>query len=371
MKPTPFTALHRSLNARMAEFAGYQMPIEYAGITREHLCVCQSAGVFDVSHMGEFVLKGRQAFDLLQYLTSNDAGALTAGKAQYSCLMNPNGGVVDDIIVYCIEPQEEYLAVVNASNVDKDFAHFAEYAPRFGAKVGKCLQNISEHIAQIAVQGPKALQILQNIAEQPIMDMPNYTFKKITAAGIPDVLFAATGYTGAGGGELYIDTRRGDCLALWNAVMQAGSDFGIMPAGLGARDTLRLEMGYCLYGHELNDQTTPLEANLGWITKFNKEFLGVDVLQKQKAQGLTRRLIAFKMTERAIPRSGCDICTASGAPIGRVTSGSVSPISKEGIGLGYAGIEYAPVGTALFVKIREKLNAAEVVKLPFRKILPA
>jgi aminomethyltransferase len=366
MKQTPFTTLHRRAGARMAEFAGYEMPIEYVGIVQEHLAVCRSIGLFDVSHMGEFRLCGKQAFDLLQMLTSNNAAALPAGKAQYSCLMNAQGGIVDDLVVYCREPQNNYLVVVNAANIDKDFAHFAKYAPQFDVQVGSGLTNISEHIAQIAAQGPKALSALQSIIEQPIMDMPNYTFKEVQIAGAGSVLFATTGYTGAGGGELYIDLRHTDAIKVWEAVMQAGQKFDAMPVGLGARDTLRLEMGYCLYGHELNDTTTPLEANLGWITKFSKDFLGMDVLQKQQAEGLRRKLIAFKMQERGIPRGGYDICSSNGEQIGVVTSGSISPTSKEGIGLGYVSIENAAAGTIIYVKIRDKLLAGEVVKLPFR-----
>jgi aminomethyltransferase len=366
MKQTPFTALHRTLGAKMAEFAGYEMPIEYAGITAEHLCVCRNAGVFDVSHMGEFSLKGNKALDLLQYLTSNDASTLPAGKAQYTCLMNERGGIVDDFLIYCVVPRQDYFLVVNASNIDKDFAHFAHYAPRFGVSAGKDLVNISEQIAQIAVQGPKAMEVLQTIANEPVMDMPNYTFKEISMAGIPKVLLATTGYTGAGGAELYVDNQYAQ--TLWNAVMQAGTAFDIAPIGLGARDTLRLEMGYSLYGHELSDDTTPLEANLGWVTKFTKPFLGADILQQQKAQGVQRKLLAFKLLDRGVPRQGYEICTADGTKIGTVTSGTMSPLSKEGIGMGYVATQYAAIGTHIFIKVREKLLAAEVVKLPFRKI---
>jgi aminomethyltransferase len=368
MKQTPFTAIHRSLGAKMAEFAGYEMPIEYTNITQEHLCVCHSVGAFDISHMGEFVFSGKNAYQLLQFLTSNDIDALSAGKAQYSCLMNEHGGVVDDLVIYCREPQNDYLAVVNAANIEKDFAHILCYAPRFAAKAGSDITDISPHIAQIAVQGPKAMALLQKFIAQPILQMPNYTFQQVDTIGSGSALFATTGYTGAGGGELYADVRQVDCKKLWYALMCKGQEFGIKPIGLGARDTLRLEMGYCLYGHELSDDTTPLEANLGWITKFNHDFLGMQALQEQKENGLSRKLVAFKMTERGVPRSGYALCSADGVDIGRVTSGTMSPLSRECIGMGYADIEHTAVGSAIYVRIRDKIVQAQVVKLPFRKM---
>ncbi|GHT15274.1 aminomethyltransferase [Bacteroidia bacterium] len=366
MQQTPFTEIHRALGAKMAEFAGYEMPIEYAGITAEHLCVCRNVGVFDVSHMGEFRLTGKQSLPLLQHLASNDVSQVPAGKAQYTCLMNEHGGVVDDFLIYCVKPEQDYFLVVNASNIDKDFAHFARYAPQFGVSVGTDLVNISEQIAQLAVQGPNAMKVLQSLVDEPITDMPYYSFKEVRLAGIPNVLLATTGYTGAGGAELYVDKQ--NAVALWNAVMQAGKAFGIAPIGLGARDTLRLEMGYCLYGHELLDDITPLEANLGWITKLSKNFLGADILRQQKEKGLQRKLLAFQLLERGVPRAGYEICNGEGRKIGAVTSGTMSPLSKEGIGLGYAETLYSTLGTPLCIKIREKLVPAQVVKLPFRKL---
>jgi aminomethyltransferase len=278
--------------------------------------------------------------------------------------MNERGGIVDDLLIYCLQPNSEYLLIVNASNVEKDFAHFARYAPTFGVRVGEGLQNISDETAQLAVQGPKAMEVLQTLTDTTITDMPYYTFKVLQMANVPDVIFATTGYTGAGGAEIYFPNKYST--QLWDAIMSAGKAFGIAPVGLGARDTLRLEMGYCLYGHELSDDITPLEAGLAWITKFSKSFLGDKVLLQQKADGVPRRLIGFKLKERGVPREGYEICTADGTVIGNVTSGTMSPTLNEGIGMGYVNTGYGDNST-VYIKIRGVLKAGEVVKMPFRK----
>ncbi|MDR2814668.1 MAG: glycine cleavage system aminomethyltransferase GcvT [Prevotellaceae bacterium] len=364
MLTTPFTKIHESLGARMAPFAGYSMPIEYTGISDEHICVCRRLGVFDVSHMGEFWALGKQALPFIQHITCNDAAALADGKAQYSCLMHEDGGVVDDLLVYRFS-EEKYLLVVNAANVDKDFAAASRYAAQFGLAAGVDFVNASADYAQLAVQGPLALRAMQKLCDEPLESMEYYTFKEVTFAGIERVVFSTTGYTGAGGCELYV--RSAEAAKLWSAVMEAGKEFGIQPIGLGARDTLRLEMGYCLYGHELNDHTTPLEAGLGWITKFTKDFVGKEALLAQKAAGVQRKLAGFVLNDRGVARAGYEIYNDRQEKIGEVTSGTVSPLTKLSFGMGYVQAAYAAAGTKIYVKVRDKYLAAEVTKPPFRK----
>lgn len=361
MKTTPFTEKHIGLGAKMHEFAGYNMPIEYSGIIDEHLTVVSGAGVFDVSHMGEFWVKGEHALDFLQHVTSNDVSSLPIGKAQYTCFPNKQGGIVDDLLVYHYEPQK-YMLVVNASNIDKDWNWCNAHN-----EAGAILENASDRMGQLAVQGPKAITVLQKLTPIALDKIPYYSFTTGEFAGCNQVIISNTGYTGAGGFELYFDTK--DAETIWNAVFEAGKEYGIKPIGLGARDTLRLEMGYCLYGNDLDDTTSPLEAGLGWITKFaeGKDFIGREILEKQKASGVNRKLCAFKLKERGIPRHGYEIADTNDNAIGQVTSGTMSPVTKEGIGLGYVKPEFSAAGTEIFIRIRNKNVAAEVVKLPFRK----
>lgn len=361
MKKTPFTDVHIALGAKMHEFAGYNMPIEYFGIIDEHQTVVNAVGVFDVSHMGEFWVKGPKALEFIQKVTSNDASVLTVGKAQYTCFVNENGGIIDDFIVYHYEP-EKYMLVVNAANIEKDWAWCQQQNT-----VGAQLENASDHTAQLAVQGPKATETLQKLTETDLSSIPYYSFVTTRFAGVDNVIISNTGYTGAGGFELYFYPEYGK--KIWEAVFEAGAEFGIKPIGLGARDTLRLEMGYCLYGNDLDDTTTPLQAGLGWITKFteNKLFVGRAVLEKEKADGVPRKLCCLTLIDRGIPRHGYEIVTAQDEVVGNVTSGTMSPILKIGIGMGYVKPEYAKPGTEIFVKIRNKNLRAEVVKPPFRK----
>jgi aminomethyltransferase len=361
MKTTPFTALHSTLGAKMHEFAGYHMPIEYTGILNEHLAVCHSVGVFDVSHMGEFWVKGPQALDFVQRITSNDASVLPVGKAQYSCLPNETGGIVDDIVVYHYE-DAKYLLVVNAANIEKDWRWCTAHNT-----VGAELENASGWMAQLAVQGPKATEVLQRLTTVDLQNIPSYSFVTAPLAGCPNVIISNTGYTGAGGFELYFAPSDG--LTLWRALFKAGQPEGILPVGLGARDTLRLEMGYCLYGNELDDTTSPLEAGLGWITKFaeGKNFINRAGLERQMREGVSRKLCAFELTDKGIPRHGYEIADPDGRLIGLVTSGTFSPSLRKGIGLGYVKPEYAAEGTAIRIRIRNKDWDAKVVKPPFRK----
>ena len=362
MKTTPFTEKHISLGAKMHEFAGYNMPIEYTGIIDEHLTVCHAVGVFDVSHMGEFWVKGPQALPFLQKITSNDVAALTPGRVQYSCLPNEQGGIVDDLLVYQYEPQK-YLLVVNAANIDKDWAWCTAHNTE-----GAELENASDRMAQLAVQGPRALATLQKLTSVDLSGIPYYHFTHGPLAGEADVIISNTGYTGAGGFELYF--RPEAAMRIWDAVFEAGAEFGIKPIGLGARDTLRLEMGFCLYGNDLDDTTSPIEAGLGWITKFveGKNFTGRALLERQKAEGVTRRLVGFEMVDRGIPRHGYALCTADGQEeIGRVTSGTLSPLRKVGIGMGYVRPQYAKPGTEISLDMRGRKLRAVVVKPPFRK----
>ncbi|HJD75419.1 MAG TPA: glycine cleavage system aminomethyltransferase GcvT [Bacteroides reticulotermitis] len=361
MKTTPFTEKHVALGAKMHEFAGYNMPIEYSGIIDEHLTVCNAVGVFDVSHMGEFWVKGPQALPFLQKVTSNNVATLAPGKIQYTCFPNEAGGIVDDFLIYQYEA-EKYLLVVNAANTEKDWnwcvAHNTE---------GAELENASDHMAQLAIQGPKALQALQKLTAIDLASIPYYTFKEGEFAGAKNVIISNTGYTGAGGFELYFYPEEAD--KIWKAVFEAGEEYGIKPVGLGARDTLRLEMGFCLYGNDLDDTTSPLEAGLGWITKFveGKNFISRPLLEKQKAEGVTRKLVGFEMIDRGIPRSGYTLMNAEGETIGTVTSGTMSPTRKIGVGLAYVKPAYSTVGTEMFIDMRGRKLKVVVVKPPFRK----
>ncbi|MEI6947518.1 glycine cleavage system aminomethyltransferase GcvT [Paraflavisolibacter sp. H34] len=360
MKNTPFTRKHIELGAKMAPFAGHNMPISYTGINDEHQTVRQNAGVFDVSHMGEFILKGDHALELIQRVTTNDASKLTAGKAQYSCLTNEHGGIVDDLLVYCLEENKAYMLVVNASNIEKDWTWIVEHNSK-----GVQLHDISEQTALLAVQGPNATRILQSLTDLDILNLKYYTFVKGKFAGVDNVLISATGYTGAGGVEIYFENKGEDAETIWNAIFEAGREQGIKPIGLGARDTLRLEMGYSLYGNDLDDQTSPLEAGLGWITKFTKDFTAREILERQKAAGLSRKLVGFEMVDRGIPRHGYEITDAQGAVIGQVTSGTQAPSLNKAIGLGYVQTGFSDPDTPIYIKVREKLLQAKVVKAPF------
>lgn len=346
----------------MAEFAGYNMPISYTGINDEHQAVRTNAGVFDVSHMGEFVLKGENALALIQRAGCNDAAKLTDGQAQYSALINLNGGIVDDMLVYCIEQNKVYMLVVNASNIQKDW----EWIQQFNDGSVE-MHNISDKTCLLAIQGPNATKILQPLTDIDVLNMKYYTFAKGVFAGVENVLVSATGYTGAGGVEIYFEDKDGDAEKIWNAIFEAGAAAGIKPVGLGARDTLRLEKGFCLYGNDIDDFTTPLEAGLGWITKFTKEFTASEYLQKQKAGGVEKKLVGFEMIDRGIPRHDYKIRDVEGNLIGKVTSGTQSPTLNKGIGMGYVLAEFAPVGSEIYIDIRDKQIKAQVVQLPFVK----
>lgn len=361
MKTTPFTEKHISLGASMHEFAGYNMPIQYTGIIDEHMTVCQGVGVFDVSHMGEFWVKGPKALEFLQQVTSNNVALLTPGKVQYTCFPNEDGGIVDDLLVYHYE-EEKYLLVVNAANIEKDWNWCVSHN-----SVGAELENASDRMAQLAVQGPKATAALQKLTSIDLSAIPYYNFTHGEFAGLPDVIISNTGYTGAGGFELYFYPE--DAMKIWDAVFEAGAEFDIKPIGLGARDTLRLEMGFCLYGNDLDDTTSPLEAGLGWITKFveGKNFTNRAALEKQKSEGVTRKLVGFEMIDRGIPRHGYALLTPDGESMGVVTSGTMSPTRKIGIGLGYVKPEYSKVGTEIAIDMRGRKLKAVVVKPPFRK----
>jgi aminomethyltransferase len=362
MKNTPFTQKHIALGAKMAPFAGYNMPISYTGINDEHAAVRNNAGVFDVSHMGEFILKGENALDLIQRVTTNDASKLTNGKAQYSSLTNNTGGIVDDLIVYCIEENNVYMLVVNASNIEKDWNWIMEHNTK-----NVEMHNISDKTCLLAIQGPNATKILQPLTDDDILNLKYYTFIKGKFAGVDNVLISATGYTGAGGVEIYFEDKDDNANKIWDAIFNAGKDAGIKPIGLGARDTLRLEMGYCLYGNDIDDTTSPLEAGLGWITKLNKNsvFTAKEILEKQKAEGIKRKLVGFEMIDRGIPRHNYLIKDAEGNIIGKVTSGTQSPSLNKAIGMGYVEIECAPTDTEIFIEIRNNLVKAKVVKMPF------
>lgn len=357
MKNTALTQIHTNLGAKMVPFAGYNMPVQYEGVNAEHQTVRSGVGVFDVSHMGEFLLKGPNALALIQKVCSNDAAVLVDGKAQYSCLPNGKGGIVDDLIIYRIHA-EAYFIVVNASNIEKDWNWIASHND-----LGVEMQNLSDQYALLAIQGPKAALAMQSLTDIDLTNMTYYTFQYGTFAGIENAMISATGYTGSGGFEVYVKNEH--AVQLWNAIFEAGAAYDIKPIGLAARDTLRLEMGFCLYGNDIDDSTSPLEAGLGWITKFNKDFTDAAFLKNQKENGLKRKLVAFEMIDRGIPRHDYPILDASGNTIGKVTSGTMSPSLKIAIGLGYVAVQHAALDTEIFIEIREKGVKAKVVKLPF------
>lgn len=366
MKNTPFTNFHIELGAKMAPFCGFNMPIQYEGINIEHETVRKSVGVFDVSHMGEFWVEGPKALDFLQRVTTNNVADLWDGKVQYSCFPNGKGGIVDDLLVYKVN-QEKYLLVVNAANTEKDWKWCVKNAQEMGLEIGKEIYNKSDETAQLAVQGPLALKAMQKLTDATITDMEFYTFKIIDFAGIKDVFFATTGYTGSGGCEIYVKNEDGP--KLWKAVFEAGEEFGIKPIGLGARDSLRLEMGYNLYGNDIDDTTSPIEAGIGWVTKFveGKNFIDRDKMEKIKAEGMKKRLRGFKMIDKGVPRHDYEIVDADENNIGKVTSGTMSPMMKIGIGMGYVNIDHAKIGTEIWIKIRKKVLKAVIVKSPIYK----
>jgi aminomethyltransferase len=359
LKNTALSAKHIALGAKMVPFAGYNMPVSYTGLNEEHAVVRNGVGVFDVSHMGEFILKGDKAFDLVQYVTSNDVAQLFDGRVQYSCLPNGKGGIVDDLLVYRID-EKTYFLVVNASNIEKDWNWISKHNT-FGVD----MKNISDRTSLLAVQGPKAIDTLQKLTDINLSEIPYYHFKKVKFAGVENILISNTGYTGSGGFEIYFDNEVAD--KMWDAIFKAGEEFGIKPIGLGARDTLRLEMGFCLYGNDIDDTTSPIEAGLGWVTKFNKEFVDKARLQEQKEKGVTRKLIAFEMIDRGIPRHDYEIVDANGNNIGKVTSGTQAPSLQKGIGMGYVKTELAKTDNEIFIKVRDKALKAKIVKLPFYK----
>ena len=359
MKNTALTHIHESLGAKMVPFAGYNMPVQYEGINIEHETVRNGVGVFDVSHMGEFFLKGENALKLIQKVTSNDAAVLHNGKIQYSCMPNADGGIVDDLLVYQIA-NEEYMLVVNASNIEKDWNWISKHN-----NLGVEMINKSDEISLLAIQGPDAAEALQPLTNLDLFNMKYYNFAIGTFAGVENVLISATGYTGSGGFEIYFKNK--DAEHIWNEVFKAGEKFGIKPIGLAARDTLRLEMGFCLYGNDINDTTSPIEAGLGWITKFTKDFINAENIKKQKEEGVSKKLVAFEIADKGIPRHGYEIVDANNTVIGKVTSGTMSPSLKKGIGMGYVTKEFSKIGTEIFIQIRNKAISAQVVKLPFYK----
>jgi aminomethyltransferase len=359
MKDTALTQKHIALGAKMVPFAGYNMPVQYEGVNAEHEIVRNGVGVFDVSHMGEFILKGPNALALIQKFSSNDASVLFDGKAQYSCMPNGKGGIVDDLIIYRVT-ENEYFLVVNASNIEKDWNWISSLND-----LGVEMHNVSDDYSLLAIQGPKAAEAMQSLTDVNLSEMVYYTFQHGKFAGVDNVMISATGYTGSGGFEIYVKNQ--DIEHVWNEVFKVGESFGIKPIGLAARDTLRLEMGFCLYGNDIDDTTSPIEAGLGWITKFTKDFTDSNFLKNQKEAGVTRKLVAFEMVERGIPRHDYPILDADGNVIGKVTSGTMSPSMKVGIGLGYVTTEHAALESEIFIEIREKGVKAKVVKLPFYK----
>jgi len=359
LKSTALEQIHIALGAKMVPFAGYNMPVQYSGLRQEHAAVRERAGMFDVSHMGEFFVEGPDAIPFLQKVTSNDVSKLIPGKIQYSCFPNEQGGIVDDLLVYCFS-EEHFLLVVNASNMDKDWNHLQNYTSGFEVE----LSNQSDDYSLLAVQGPKATEILQTLTQVNLNEIRYYNFIIGRIAGIEEVIISATGYTGAGGFELYVPNEH--AAKLWNSVIEAGEPYGLLPAGLGARDTLRLEMGMCLYGNDIDDTTSPLEAGLGWITKFSKDFISSQTFAKQKEEGLSKKLVGFEMIDRGIPRHGYEIAK-NGKVVGRVTSGTASPSTGKNIGMGYVPIELSAAGSEFDVLIRNKSIKAQVVKLPFYK----
>ncbi len=359
MKKIALNDVHKALNAKMVPFAGFNMPVSYEGINIEHQTVRNAVGVFDVSHMGEFLISGDKALDLIQKVSSNDASKLVDGKAQYCCLPNNDGGIVDDLIVYRINA-EKYLLVVNASNVEKDWNWISQHNT-----MDATMENLSDEYSLLAIQGPKAAEAMQSLTDVNLKDMKFYTFEVAEFAGVKDVIISATGYTGSGGFEIYFKNE--DAKEIWNKVMEAGANYGIKPIGLAARDTLRLEMGYCLYGNDIDDTTSPIEAGLGWVTKFTKDFINSEALKKEKEEGPKRKLIAFELDQRGVPRHGYDIVDENGKIIGIITSGTMSPSLDKGIGLGYIPTEIAKTKEKIFIQIRNKAIPATQVKLPFYK----
>jgi len=359
MKNTALTPIHIQLGAKMVPFAGYNMPVQYEGVNAEHETVRNGVGVFDVSHMGEFLLSGPHALDLIQRVTTNDAATLDIGRAQYSCMPNATGGIVDDLIVYRLG-EMSYLLVVNASNIEKDWNWIAQHNTE-----GAVMENLSDAYSLLAIQGPKAVEAMQSLTAIDLANIKYYHFEVGTFAGIEEVIISATGYTGSGGFEVYCKNENAE--QLWHKVFEAGAAYGIKPIGLAARDTLRLEMGFCLYGNDINDTTSPIEAGLGWITKFTKNFTNHEALKAQKEQGVTRKLVGFELTERGIPRHDYEIVDTEGNAIGIVTSGTMAPSLGKGIGMGYVATEFAAVGSVIYIKIRNNQVAAQVVKLPFYK----
>lgn len=359
MKDTALIEKHKELNAKIVPFAGYNMPVSYEGVNAEHQTVREKLGVFDVSHMGEFLITGENALELIQKVTTNDASKLVDGKAQYTCMPNNNGGIVDDLIVYRMN-EEKFLLVVNASNIEKDWNWIAQHNT-----MDATMRDISDEYSLLAIQGPKAAEAMQSLTELDLSEMKFYTFQIAEFAGVKNVIISATGYTGSGGFEIYFKNE--SAVQIWERVMEAGAPFGIKPIGLAARDTLRLEMGYCLYGNDIDDTTSPIEAGLSWITKFNKDFVNSDALKKEKEEGPKRKLIAFELDERGIPRQGYDIVNEDGKVIGNVTSGTMSPSLEKGIGLGYVPADIAGVGKKIYIQVRKKAIAATQVKLPFYK----
>ena len=358
MNKTALYDKHVSLGAKMVPFAGFEMPVQYSGVTQEHIAVREKVGIFDVSHMGQFFIEGAAAKDLLQFVTTNNVDTLENGKAQYTCLPNGNGGIVDDLIVYKMN-DEKYFVVVNASNIEKDWNHISKYNEKFGAK----MTNSSDEMSLLAIQGPKAAETLQKLTETNLSEIPYYHFTVGKIAGIDDVIISNTGYTGSGGFEIYFKNE--DAEKLWDSIIAAGEEFGIIPCGLASRDTLRLEKGFCLYGNDIDDTTSPLEAGLGWITKFDKDFVDKERFAQQKADGITRKLVGFEMQERAIPRHDYLVVDSEGNEIGKVTSGTMSPLKNVGIGLAYVAKDHFKIDSEIYIQIRNKNVLAKVVKLPF------
>ena len=349
---------HVSLGAKMVPFAGFEMPVQYSGVNDEHFAVRERVGIFDVSHMGQFFIEGPEAKNLLQYVTTNNVDALEDGKAQYSCLPNGDGGIVDDLIVYKMA-DDKYFVVVNASNIDKDWNHISQYNEKFGAQ----MRNASDEMSLIAIQGPKATDTLQKLTDVNLSEIPYYHFTVGSVAGVDGVIISNTGYTGSGGFEIYFENEHAE--KLWDQLTEAGQEFGLIPCGLAARDTLRLEKGFCLYGNDIDDTTSPLEAGLGWITKFDKDFVDKEFFAKQKEEGISKKLVGFEMQERAVPRHGYAVVDHEGYEIGKVTSGTMSPMKNIGIGLAYVDKPLFKTGSDIFIQIRNKNVPAKVVKLPF------
>ncbi len=360
---TAFNAIHEKLGAKMAEFAGYNMPISYTGINDEHHAVRNSVGIFDVSHMGEFILKGRNALDLIQRITTNDAAKLCNGKAQYSCMPNNDGGIVDDLLVYCLEENNAYMLVVNASNIDKDWNWIQKHNTQDVE-----MHNISNKTCLLAIQGPSAMKLMQELTSVDVINLKYYTFEKGAVAGIENVVISATGYTGAGGVEIYFENEANNAEHIWNTIMEHGAKYNIKPCGLGCRDTLRLEMGFCLYGNDIDDTTSPIEAGLGWITKFTKEFTNRAVFEKQKTEGVTKKLVGFEMIDKGIPRHHYKVKNAEGEEFGYVTSGTQSPSLNKAIGMAYVTKEQATIGNEICIEVRDKLLKATIVKIPFLSV---